>query len=159
MRGRVWLMMLSLMLATPAFADSPAGVIELPAGVPKALVDRIRAYDAAIKKRDTAALEDFWTDDYVFVSPRGERFTKKERLHNIVSGTTGLDAAAVQTEGAFRYGDTMLTVSHITLHGRYGGKPVSGEHRMIAVWVEQQGRWRLAANQLTPIAGKSKGSK
>jgi hypothetical protein len=36
MQGRVWLMMLSLMLATPAFADPPAGVIELPAGVPKA---------------------------------------------------------------------------------------------------------------------------
>jgi ketosteroid isomerase-like protein len=159
MQRRVWLMVLNLMLVTPAFADPPAGVIELPAGVPKALVDRIRAYDAAIKKRDAAALEDFWTNDYVFVSPRGERYTKKERLHNIVSGTTGLDTAAVETEAAFRYGDIVLTVSHITLQGKYGGKPVSGEHRMIAVWVDQQGRWRLAANQLTPIAGESKGSK
>jgi ketosteroid isomerase-like protein len=159
MQRRAWLMMLNLMLATPAFADPPADVIELPGGVPKALVDRIRAYDAAIKKRDAAALEDFWTNDYVFVSPRGERFTKKERLHNIVSGTTGLYIAAVETEAACRYGDMVLTVSHITLQGKYGGKAVSGEHRMIAVWVDQQGRWRLAANQLTPIAGESKGSK
>jgi len=159
MQRRVWLMVLNLMLAPPAFADPTARVIELPAGVPKALVDRIRAYDAAIKKRDAAALEDFWTNDYVFGSPRGERFTKKERLHNIVSGTTGLDTAAVETEAAFRYGDMVLTVSHIALQGKYGGKAVSGEHRMIAVWVDQQGRWRLAANQLTPIAGESKGSK
>ena len=159
MQRWVWLTMLNLMLATPAFADPHSSVIELPAGVPKALVDRIRAYDAAIKKRDAAALEDFWTNDYVFVSPRGERFTKKERLHNIVSGATGLDTAVVETEAAFRYADMVLTVSHITLQGKYGGKAVTGEHRMIAVWVDQQGRWRLAANQLTPIAGESKGSK
>ena len=103
-------------------------------------------------KRDVAALDDIWTDDYAFINPHGALLTKKQRLENLKSGATGVEATARQIEAVHVYGDTAVTASRITLKGRYSGKEAGGEYRMLSVWVNQQGRWRLAANQLTPIA-------
>ena len=153
-RAALFVMVVLPALAASAFAEPPP--IEFPAGVPPALVERIRAYDAAVRGHDKTALEDLWADDYVFVTPRGLLINKKERLQHLESGATVLQVVGVQTEGAANYGDTVLTVTRIHLKGKYAGNAVGGEHRMISVWVNQRGRWRLAANQLTPILAEPK---
>ena len=102
-------------------------------------------------KRDAAVLDDIWTDDYAFINPHGALLTKKQRLENLKSGATGVEATARQIEAVHVYGDTAVTTSRITLKGKYSGKEASGEYRMLSVWVNQQGRWRVAASQLTPI--------
>ena len=50
------------------------------------------------------------------------------------------------------YGDTAVVTGRLALKGKYSGKEVSGQYRSINGWVNQGGRWRLVANQLTPIA-------
>jgi ketosteroid isomerase-like protein len=157
MRAARWLWLMVIATGGAAFADPPR--IEFPQGVPPALVERVRAYDAAVRGHDRAALQDLWTEDYVFVDPRGLRTTKKERLEHLESGATALHVVGVETEGVASYGDTVLTITRIHLTGKYAGKAIGGEHRMISVWVNQQGRWRLAANQLTPILATVKPQK
>ena len=50
------------------------------------------------------------------------------------------------------YGDTAVITGRVTLKGKYSGKEASGLYRSISVWVNQRGRWRLVANQITLIA-------
>jgi ketosteroid isomerase-like protein len=119
--------------------------------MPAGLAERAAAYGAAMAKRDVAALDDIWADDYTFINPHGDLLTKKQRLENIKSGATAVEGTG-QSEATHGYGDTVLTASRITMKGKYSGKTIAGEYRMLNVWVNQQGRWRLAASQLTPIA-------
>src|SRR6476469_11103979 len=51
----------------------------------------IEKYRNAILKRDIAALEKIWADDYVFVNAAGDVLSKTELLANIKSGATTLD--------------------------------------------------------------------
>ncbi len=149
MKRILWLAMISLSSLTAAKEPTPAAT---EAGMPAGLAERAAAYGAAMAKRDVAALDDIWADDYTFINPHGDLLTKKQRLENIKSGTTAVEATARQSEAVHVYGDTVLTASRITLKGQYSGKTIGGEYRMLNVWVNQQGRWRLAASQLTPIA-------
>jgi len=150
-RALFWLATIGLAVSSPATGKEPAPAAT-EAGMPAGLADRAAAFSAAVAKRDAAALEDFWTDDYTFINPHGALLTKKQRLENLKSGATGVEATARQIEAVHVYGDTAVTASRITLKGRYSGKEAGGEYRMLSVWVNQQGRWRLAANQLTLIA-------
>ena len=119
---------------------------------PPALADRFRAYREAFAKRDVATLDDIWADDYTFTNPHGALLTKKQRLENIRSGHTQIESVASEDEDVRVYGDTAVITARITLKGKYSGKESSGQYRSISVWVNQQGRWRLVANQLTLIA-------
>jgi ketosteroid isomerase-like protein len=148
----LWLAMISLSVASLTAAKEPAPVAT-EAGMPPGLAERAAAYGAAMEKRDVAALDDIWADDYTFINPHGDLLTKKQRLENIKSGATAVEATARQSEVVHVYGDTVLTVSRITLKGKYSSKTIGGEYRMLNVWVNQQGRWRVVASQLTRSPG------
>ena len=150
MKRILWLAMISLSVASLTAAKEPTPAAT-EAGMPAGLAERAAAYGAAMAKRDVAALDDIWADDYTFINPHGDLLTKKQRLGNIKSGATAVEGTG-QSEAIHVYGDTVLTASRVTLKGRYSGKTIGGEYRMLNVWVNQQGRWRLAASQLTPIA-------
>jgi ketosteroid isomerase-like protein len=143
-----WLAALGLAASSLATGKEPAPGAGMPAG----LAERVDANSAAVGKGDVAALDEIWADDYAFINPHGALLTKKQRLENLKSGATAVEATARQIEAVHVYGDTAVTASRITLKGKYSTKEASGEYRMLSVWVNQQGRWRLAANQLTPIA-------
>ena len=50
----------------------------------------IERYKTALTKKDTAALERIWADDYTFINASGVVLTKAERLANLKSGATNL---------------------------------------------------------------------
>ena len=117
----------------------------------------IHQYDDALRRRDVAALEKFWTPDYTFVNPRGERLTRADRLANARSGRTAVDSLAhAPDEQKIRiYGDRELMAVHtglLTVGGRYSGRPERGQYRVLVVWVRRDGRWQQAASQMTPVA-------
>jgi uncharacterized protein (TIGR02246 family) len=108
-------------------------------------------YRAAILDADVATLAKIWTDDYTFTNGRGVFLTKEERLHNIESGATKLESVQ-ETERQMRfYGDTVISTGKVTLKAKYSGQAASGVYRHLSVWVKQGDRWRMAANQITPI--------
>ncbi|HYY06701.1 MAG TPA: nuclear transport factor 2 family protein [Candidatus Limnocylindria bacterium] len=150
-RALVWLATIGLAVSSLA-TGKEAAPAATEASMPAGLADRVAANSAAVAKRDVAALDDIWTDDYTFINPHGALLTKKQRLENLKSGATAVEASARQIETVHVYAETAVTASRITLKGKYSGKEAGGEYRMLSVWVNQQGRWRLAANQLTPIA-------
>ncbi len=92
-------------------------------------------------------------DDYVFINPRGELVTKSQRLSNLKTGATEFQAIRPKSERTEVHGNVALDVGTVTLEGtKYGGKESSGDYRYMTVWVNNDGRWQMIANQITRIA-------
>src|SRR5439155_844735 len=75
-----------------------------------------------------------------------------QRLENIRSAHTQIESVGSEDQDVRVYGDTAVITGRVTLKGKYSGKEASGLYRSISVWVNQRGRWRLVANQITLIA-------
>jgi ketosteroid isomerase-like protein len=105
----------------------------------------IEQYKAALLKRDVAALEKIWADDYVFVNASGDVLTKEQRLANIKSGATALDSISEDENMTVRvYQNSAVTTSRVTIKGQYSGQSVSGQYRSTVVWVKgPAGNWFL----------------
>ena len=149
MRQLLLLATLSWVLLSVALGQEAA---KEPRTGPPALADRFRAYREALAKRDVTTLDDIWADDYTFTNPHGDFLTKKQRLENIRSAHTQIESVGSEDQDVRVYGDTAVITGRVTLKGQYSGKEASGLYRSISVWVNQRGRWRLVANQITLIA-------
>lgn len=114
----------------------------------------IEEYRTALLKKDTAALERIWADDYTFINGAGAVLTKIERLANAKSGATNLGTIESDPNIKIRFygGDVAIAISSVTLKGQYSGKATSGKFRSSLVWVKGQSGWQLACNQITPIS-------
>jgi ketosteroid isomerase-like protein len=111
-------------------------------------------YTAALTKRDTAALERIWADDYTFINATGAVLTKAERLANAKSGATKLETITPVGDQKIRFygGDVAVVIERFTLKGQYSGKATSGDFQESAVWVKAPSGWQLACNQITSIS-------
>lgn len=143
-----------LCLTTPhKAAGQTTPVNENSSSVKRDLEKRFQEYTEALTKRDLNALEQIWTDDYVFINPRGELVTKSQRLSNLKAGATEFQAIRPKSERTEVHGNVALDVGTVTLEGtKYGGKESSGDYRYMTVWVNNDGRWQMIANQITRIA-------
>ena len=117
------------------------------------LEKRFLEYAEALTKRDLTTLDQIWTDDYVFINPRGELVTKGQRLSNLKAGATEFQAVRPKSERMEVHGNVALDVGTVTVEGpNYGRKESSGDYRYLSVWVNSDGRWQMVANQITRIA-------
>ena len=117
--------------------------------------EAIEKYKTALLRRDVAALEKIWADDYVFVNASGEVLTKQQRLANVKSGATALDSINEDENLAVRvYQNSAVTTNRVTIKGQYSGQSVSGQYRSTMVWVKSSAGWQLVSNQLTGLPPK-----
>ena len=129
-----------------------AVAVTINAAPPADVHAAIRHYRDALKTKDLAALDAIWTDDYVFVNGHGQLRTKADRLADIRSGASSIDSITHEEEPTVKtHGKTTLVLSRVTIVGRYSGRAVSHDFRSLHVWINEDGRWRLVYNQLTPI--------
>jgi len=122
----------------------------------KAVKQMMDQYIAALTKRDIAALERIWADDYTFINASGAVLTKAERLANAKSGATNLDTITPVGDQKIRIygGDVAVLLIRVTLNGQYSGKATSGEFQASNFWVKGPSGWQLACNQITPITSR-----
>jgi ketosteroid isomerase-like protein len=138
---RKWITLLLLSAAVTISAAPPDGVHAA-----------IRHYREALKSKDLTALEAIWTDDYVFVNGHGQLRTKADRIADIRSGASSIDSITHEEEPTVRtHGKTTLVLSRVTIVGTYSGRKVSHDFRSLHVWINENGKWRLVYNQLTPV--------
>lgn len=107
---------------------------------------------------DTASLKEILADDFGAVGPRGFVLTKEQWIDRHESGSLqyksfGLDEAEVRT-----YGDAAIAVCRQTAAGVYedehGRYDIDESFRATLIFVKQDGSWRLAGLQLSPILGR-----
>ena len=150
MPGLTLLMFLPTLLSAQDAASSEKLVAELRA--------TIRQYDDALRRGDAAAVARFWTPDYTFVNPQGQRVTRAERLDNVRAARTAFDSLAHEPkeEQIRTYGDrdpVAVYTALLSIGGRYSGRAEQGQYRALVVWIRRDGRWQQVASQLTPVLG------
>jgi len=130
---------------TPSSADNKTAEQEVRAA--------IEQYRTALMKRDTAALERIWADDYTFINASGTVLTKAERLANAKSGATNLGTIESDPNMKIRVygGDVAIAVSRVTIKGQYSGKATSGQFQSSIVFAKTPSGWQLVCNQITPV--------
>jgi len=143
MKKIITVLLLALAFSAVSFAAAPPADDVLTA---------IRNYRQALVKKDLAALEGIWTDDYVFINGHGQLRTKADRLADIKSGHSSVESIKHEDEPTVKtHGGATLVLSRVTIVGKYSGHEVSTQFRSLHVWLHEDGKWRLAFNQLTPI--------
>jgi len=145
--GLISLVALPLALTqTPSSADNKTAEQEVRAA--------IEQYRTALMKRDTAALERIWADDYTFINASGTVLTKAERLANAKSGATNLGTIESDPNMKIRVygGDVAIAISRVTIKGQYSGKATSGQFQSSIVFAKTPSGWQLVCNQITTVA-------
>ena len=154
MKHLLFISLISLALTPFAFAQTPAAADSKTAeGEVRQMIEQ---YRTALTKRDTAALERIWADDYTFINASGAVVTKPERLANIKSGATSLNTIDREENPKIRVygGDVAVAIDRVTLKGQYSGKATSGQFQSSHVWVKTPSGWQLASNQITPVSSQ-----
>ena len=107
---------------------------------------------------DTPFLRATLADDFVGVGPRGFMLTKEQWLDRHESGNLCYESFGLDEVGARRYEDAAVVVCRQDADGAYeddnGRYDIQEQFRATLVFVRQQGRWRLASLQLSPILGR-----
>ncbi len=146
---RTFLLISLLLLAGTTFAEGDRQQSKARAELDKAQAE----YLAALLDADVAALARIWTEDYTFINGRGMLLSKDDRLKNIETGATELDSIKESGRQVRLYDDdTAVLTGTVTLEAKYSGQAASGDYGYTIVWIKRDGRWQMAATQITPIA-------
>jgi ketosteroid isomerase-like protein len=147
-----------LLAALISFVALPLALSQTPSSADNKTAEHevrqmIEQYRTALTKKDTAALERIWADDYTFINASGAILTKAERLANLKSGATSLDTIITDPDMKIRVygGDIAVAINRVTLKGQYSGKATSGQFQASIVWAKTPSGWQLVCNQITPV--------
>jgi ketosteroid isomerase-like protein len=132
--------------------DSSAGVDE------QQIVERERAWNAVIQRRDGQAVLDFLGADYrLLIGVQGMPLQVVPRaawlaaLDGYVTESFSIDDIRVRV-----YGDTAIAVLLYTQQVMVRGQDRSGQFMLTDIWVRRDGRWQVAerhSSRPEPAAG------
>jgi len=106
----------------------------------------------AERKGDVAFLAHTLAADFIGIGPRGFMLTKDEWLARHKSGDLRYESFELDEVKIRVYGDAAVLTGRETTKVKYRGQDQQGQFRTTEVFVKQDGRWRLAGLQLSPIA-------
>jgi uncharacterized protein (TIGR02246 family) len=109
------------------------------------------ARNEAIVHGDAAALERMTSDDYTFITLRGELRTKAEIVKGFSTGAFKYASREISDLNIRVYGNAAVVTGRSTQKGTENGKDYSGDYRFTRVYVKQNGRWSTVALQATLV--------
>jgi ketosteroid isomerase-like protein len=86
------------------------------------------------------------------ISASGAVSSREQALARVRSGDVKLASIDVDDELVRVYGDTAIITGRVDVRGTFKGQPFEHKARYTRVWVKQNGEWKLATFQETPIA-------
>jgi hypothetical protein len=99
------------------------------------------------------ALDQLLVDEFILVDVmRGAEITKPGLLAAVASGQAKFEAIEPSETRVRNFGSTAVVNGRTEMRGRLGDTPFAVRSRYTHVYVEQQGRLRLASAQGTQIA-------
>jgi hypothetical protein len=101
---------------------------------------------AAEVQPDVAFVESVLADDYSHTHASAMVQTKAEFMEGLKSGSHGYALLDLTDVHARAYGTTVIVEGHVHIKGTSMGKQTAEGHNIFSeVWVQQGGKWRLAA--------------
>jgi ketosteroid isomerase-like protein len=111
------------------------------------------ARNEAIVHGDSAALEKMTSEDYTFVTLRGELRTKADVVRGFATGAFKYEAREISDLNIRVYGNAAVVTGRSNQKGTENGKDYSGDYRFTRVYIKRDGRWLTVALQATRVEG------
>jgi|SRR5215813_8021722 len=105
----------------------------------------------AVLHGDVGVLDRLTSDDYTFITLRGEMRTKSDILKGFASGSFHYESRQISDLKVRVYGDTAVVTGRSVQKGMENGKDYSGDYWFTRVYVKQKGHWLTVALQTTLI--------
>jgi len=140
------MLVLVFVVAASALALAQGGNVEQSI---KAMTEQL---NQAALKGDVATYDKLLADDYISISVLGATSTKAQILENYKSGKTKFEAIDVLEMKVRVYGDTAVVNYTANVKGHSGATDLSGQYRVVRVWVRRKGQWQSVSFQATLIA-------
>lgn len=128
-----------------AAAPAPAGTVELPPDLAKA----IKEHEQATVRNDIVALGDLVADDYMLVNSDSTVQDKQSYLADFTVPGFKLDPFVMEEPVRKIWGNTALTAGRLHLAWTQDGRRQDRRLRIVHVWSKDDGHWRLMYTQLT----------
>jgi ketosteroid isomerase-like protein len=109
------------------------------------------ARNQAVLHGDVTALDRMTSDDYTFITLKGELRTKGDILKGFASGSFHYESREISDLKVRVYGDMAVVTGRSVQKGMENGKDYSGDYRFTRVYVKEKGRWLTVALQTTLI--------
>jgi ketosteroid isomerase-like protein len=109
------------------------------------------ARNQAVLHGDVTALDRMTSDDYTFITLRGELRTKSDILKGFASGSFHYESRQISDLNVRVYGDSAVVTGRSVQKGMENGKDYSGDYRFTRVYVKEKGLWLSVALQTTLI--------
>jgi ketosteroid isomerase-like protein len=107
----------------------------------------------ALLEADGEALRAVLTPDFVLIDVMtGSEIAGPALVDVVGSGQLRFEAIERLDSRVRRYGSAAVVTGRTRMRGRFGGEPFGAHSRYTHVYVRDEGRWRLASAQGTPVA-------
>ncbi|MBI1789341.1 MAG: nuclear transport factor 2 family protein [Acidobacteria bacterium] len=110
-----------------------------------------KAWAAAVKGRDFAALDKIFTPGLIYAHATGSIESKEKYIDRLRSGAQRYDSITHEDVRVVMYGDAAVAHSMVRVTGSNNAGPFNDHVMMMHLWVKQGGAWRLAAHQTTKV--------
>ena len=104
----------------------------------------IEGFNRALRTRDLDTLSAIYADDYMLVRPDGSVLGKEDVLRDLGPGGLRFTSIELANVGVRIYGQTALLTGDSRTVASRNGAEVSGRIRLLAVYVHDRSRLRLA---------------
>lgn len=122
--------------------------------ITKEFMERQRSQDDAENKRDIAALDRLFNDDFIFIAANGSITDKKKFLDEVKADTAPLSQQKLEYED-FKvrvYGITAIVNYVVVVPGKdSAGKDIVTRFRMSVIWVKNKQDWRITNFHATRV--------
>lgn len=122
-----------------------------PDSIQQAVSELANAWATAELRGDVSFLKQTLTDDFVGVGMLGFLLTKQQWLARHRSGEMRNSVYTLDETQARVYDTTVIVIGRLTQEATYQGNPTNAQLRAMLISVRQDGQWRLASLQVTPI--------
>jgi lysophospholipase L1-like esterase/ketosteroid isomerase-like protein len=118
----------------------------------KAVLDTEYAWCQAYLKADDVALADIELPGYTLFDPQGRTVTRENEIEQLKSGSIRFTELSSHEISLRVYGDTAIVGGRSVVKAIEDNEPFEGIFQFTDTFVRQDGRWRVAAEQVTRIA-------
>ncbi|MFZ6779415.1 nuclear transport factor 2 family protein [Undibacterium sp. Ji83W] len=108
-------------------------------------------WDAAIVRKDKAAIEANMAEDFRQIDGDGDLETKTSFVNGLVSDKLEIDPYKVEDFEIRLYGSVALLSGRTRMTGRYDGKSFKSHYRYIDIYAQRDGKWQIVSVQISRI--------
>jgi hypothetical protein len=129
-------------------------VVSSPEDIAKAIQQLESDLRIATMKGEASWFEQHLAETFIETDAAGKAHNRADILRLYRNTQPEYDAWNL-SEGTAQtfHGNTVVLTGKLDLEGKVGGKNISGTFRFIRIWIKDGLDWKLAAEQMTKIAG------